>query len=378
MKRIFYLFLFFLFAAFTQAEESAPSLLSFSRDFVGIETPETITSTRCSVRENRSVIAEAYEKGRPFYENRCSSDVMEEMVSSAEGRFFRLGDIRGYLVVEVLYAYSNSKYALLPESLKCLFEYAETTLIKSQTWTDFVIYTSFLADILDLIYMYDLLQYLNEEDLDTIFNYLLRVINRNEDIRIALNDAIKLSKLRLDEEFRQIFASRRILDWFRSWRFKRNDTLAKNKLFSADAINYVIEKVSGNSYYLEYVPYKTIAGKRWNANPCSHLDVEFAESMLGPYYSRKNKALVTLWACAVYRYKKYHGKLPVSLQEIILSDLFEGIKDNGLNKTSFVTNLPLVYTVDGSCFTVMGGPEYRCLQGCQGKPVGETFYYGCG
>lgn len=367
-----------LVAVCSQAEDSAPNLLAFSRDFIGIELPETITSTRRSIRESSAAIAEAYEKGRPFYENRCSREVIEETVSLEEGRFFRLGNIRGYLVVKVLYAYSNSKYDLLPGSLQCLFDYAEMTLLKSQTKSDIISYTGFVADILDLIYMYDLLQYLQEEDLDIVFNYLLRSINRNDDILIELNEILKTGQLRLEVEFAQLFESRHIWDHFRIWRYKRNDTLEKNKLFLSDAIAYVIEKVSMNTYYLEYVPFETIARKRWRENRHSHLDVEGAESRLGPYYSRKDKALLTLWACAIYRYKEQHGKLPASFQEMILSDLFEVHKDDALNKNSFVTYLPLIYTVDGTCFTVMGGPEYRSLQGCRGKPVGDTFYYSCG
>jgi len=367
-----------LFGAFAHAEESVPSLLAFSRDFLGIELPETIFSTRGDVRENSAVIAREYEKARPFYEGCCSRAAIEEMVSTEEGRFLRLGDIRGYLVVKVLYAYSNSKYDLLPESLQCLFDYAEITLRYSRTKSDIISYTGFVEDILDLIYMYDLVRYLQEEDLDAVFNSLLRIVNRNDDILIDLNDILEVGRLRLEVECAQLSESRRIWDRFRKWRYKRNDTLEKKGVFLADAINYVIEKVSVNGYYLEYVPYKTIALKRWHQYPHSHLDVEGAESRLGPFYSRKNKALVTLWACAVYRYKEHHGELPVSLQDIILSELFEGAKDDGLNKNSVVTNLPLVYSVDRTCFTVMGGPEYRSLQGCQGKPVGETFYFGCG
>ena len=377
MKEIFCLSLLCLFAVYAQAEESAPNLLAFSRDFLGVDLPENVTSTRCQVRENNAVIAKAYENGRPFYEKYCSQSVIEDTVSPEEGRFFRLGDIRGYLVVRVLYAYSNSKCDLLPESLQYLFDYAEMTLLKSRTNSDIISYTSFVADILDLIYMYDLVRYLQEEDLDAVFNSLLRLVDRNDDILIDLNNILEIGRLRLEEEFLQLSESGRIWDRFRNWRYKRNDSLEKNRLFLADAINYVIEKVSVNTYYLEYVPYKTTARKRWHEYPQSHLDVEVAELRLGPHYSRKNKVLVTLWACAIYRYMEYHGKLPESLHKIVLSDLFEGAKDDALNTNSVVTNLPLVYSVDRTCFTVKGGPEYRSQQGCQGKPVGETFYFGC-
>ena len=144
----------------------------------------------------------------------------------------RLGDIRGYLVVKVLYAYSNSKYDLLPESLQCLFDYAEITLRYSRTKSDIISYTGFVEDILDLIYMYDLVRYLQEEDLDAVFNSLLRIVNRNDDILIDLNDILEVGRLRLEVECAQLSESRRIWDRFRKWRYKRNDTLEKRSIFS--------------------------------------------------------------------------------------------------------------------------------------------------
>lgn len=275
------------------------------------------------------------------------------------------------LAVKMLFEISNGYYEDFSQTFVCLFQYYDI-LSQGKKQRCYTIRRTIQDCIYGLCFSFDLFQYLNEESMHLIINYLLKQEKEKQLVNIIYNDSVTFMELFLEREFSSKGLFQDVLGKiYKAPIFKKFE---KSNIY--EYADYLSEFIDSGRPYTEYEDYILKVGGLPGYFYSQEM-IKTYEVILRSEFTYMNKARILRFALFVHRYNRKYKIFPSSLSDILVDKYINDISTNNSSMSSLLTGYQLQYEFREKSFMLSFDSRFHKRDNKGKECTDSIIYIGC-